>query len=452
MAQRILDRSHLFSSLHASALPPVITIMAPSGYGKSVLARQMASHLDMSTVWHTATPWQRDSTRLHKRAVSAWQSKYSWLMVDVEGQTPESHALALTDALRNAIETPTFYLLDDVHHLADCREAERWLETLIATKPEHITLVLVGQTVPNLRWRQHMYEDRVQAFTVNDLRWTAEELIQQGRVEAERAHYLVDRYAGMAASLRLAIDPALQSDASVDKQADRTFRQLIQGFFAAQSLRTQHLLLTAATVETITPQISGSLFRSPDLIPYMAQLHTDHMLVSRMAEGYQLHALFRDFLQQQLMATQPKRFTQLHIQAAHWFEEQDKVEQAIEHYIAAEAWQQAIRLGEMVAAEWHKCGNWQSLLHVNQLLLHQPAPRLRLLSASALCDMNRVADSHAQLNEAERLYEAQCNEDAVLKVIVHRAHNFAWEGDYARAYDLLEPYKEDDTPPRLTQA
>ncbi|MEL6309308.1 MAG: hypothetical protein AAFQ52_14290, partial [Chloroflexota bacterium] len=299
---------------------------------------------------------------------------------------------------------------------------------------------------------QHVHDASVHALTINHLRWTADDIIQQGRVDAERAHYLVERYSGMAASLRLAIDPRLQSDASADKQADRTFLQLMQSFLGSQTLKAQHLLLTAATVETITPRISGTHFRLPDLMSYLKQLHADHMLVSRTTDGYQLHALFRDFLQQQLKTTYPERFTQLHIQAAHWFEGQDKVEQAIEHYIAAEVWQQAIRLGEMVAAEWHKCGNWQSLLYINQLLLHQPTPRLRLLSATALCDMNRVVDSHAQLNEAERLYKAQGNEDAVLKVIVHRAHNFAWEGDYALAYDLLAPYEEDDTPPRLTQA
>jgi LuxR family maltose regulon positive regulatory protein len=104
--------------------------------------------------------------------------------------------------------------------------------------------------------------------------------------------------------------------------------------------------------------------REPDSI--LGEVERRNLFVTRFGLGeaatYRYHNLFRDFLQHQLREEEPARYAALHLNAGAWYEQNDSTDEAVYHFLAAQAYREAGSLMERVAREWFWRGRVETLL------------------------------------------------------------------------------------------
>lgn len=444
---QLVDRFRLFHSLDLKHLPSLITITAPSGCGKTVLAQQLINFLDAPSNWDTVNVWQRDSQTLHQRSQQVWHQEYPELHIADYDHSAMQAAHNLTQAIASSISQKMVYVLDDIHHLCESKQAEQWLQSLLDTCPPNLHLIFVGHKLPDLNWYREIGRGKVHAFNKNDLRLTTEDIQQMCELSSDEAQSLINRYNGWATGIRLALDTTLAESARQTLQSsspeDTLFEQLAIQFFQQQSLTQQQMLLIASTSDTISFKMATEVFETRGLLPYLEQLYQEHLLVTKTGQTYQLHELFRQFLQDHLQSIQLKHYQYLHLKVAQWYEKQNQNELAIVHYIEAEAKSQAIRLAEAVASELHLRGLWHTILNITPLLGDEAPPRLQLFTSMILVENNAIEQSNIQLAKAEHAFQARGDQDNVVRVQLLKAHNHQRLGKHQAVLVEMQRLLED---------
>ncbi len=89
----------------------------------------------------------------------------------------------------------------------------------------------------------------------------------------------------------------------------------------------------------------------PHIIDYLDRSNLFLIPLDDHREWYRYHHLFANFLSQRLRETEPDRIPELHRRASEWFQSQGLLDEAIQHALAAEDVDRAIRLVDQVAAD-----------------------------------------------------------------------------------------------------
>src|SRR5262249_32595123 len=130
----------------------------------------------------------------------------------------------------------------------------------------------------------------------------------------------------------------------------RAGRDVVLGeFFAAQSPPTRRLLLQVAVLETITPQALRAIVGASAGIDALAALADRSPSPGEPdgTGGFPLHASLRAFLLDRLAQMDGEDAPRvLHARAAVHFESYGSWDRALDHYLGARAWDDAIRLLE----------------------------------------------------------------------------------------------------------
>lgn len=441
MSFQQVNRSYIFETINPDQLPRLIVISAPAGCGKTVLAQQLVQSINYPAVWHQVDMWQRDPTRLYQKSRTAWLHHDSTMNIPENTSSSSTSARAIAEAIETQLSKPIYYILDDIHHLKHSKDAERWLQTLLNACPSNVHFIFVGRELPILDWYQEIGRGHVFSINKSHLQMRANDIMGMADISLTEAETLAENYNGWAAAIRLALDPVLKEAASqtlsTDAPEQTLFQQLATMYYRQLPVEHQHVLLVASTTEEISLRLYQDVFSLPTLRAQLEQLHLEHLLISKTREGYRFHGLFRDFLQEQLKASQPDYYEHLHLQVGQWYESQDRLEEAVTHYLEANSIEQAIQLAEATAGELLTRGLRQTLLQINELLADVDAPRVRLISSIILTDNNRIQESNDNLAIAEQGFRQRKDKQRLACVQLQRAHNQQLNGEYARAIETI---------------
>ncbi len=448
-----VNRSYLFDEISKQQLPGIITIIAPAGCGKTTLVYQLIELMQYEAVWHSLDMWQQDVARLHQNSRRVWQQHDTSIVISQDYTSATQSAVSIASEIERNIQKEIFYIFDDIHHLKHKKDAELWLQTLIDTCPPNIHFLFVGREPPTINWHREVARSNVFAINKKQLQCTVDDILKMATIPVQEAEILVEKYNGWIAAIRLAVDDGLKQIARDTLQTNTPekdlFRQLMADFFQQQSIETQHTLLASSTTQNLPLQLYKELLSSRSLPQLLATLYSEHFFVIKTYDGYRYHELFREYLQQKLKDTRLDYYQQLHLKAARWYENRSQVEQAIIHYLEADAPAQAIHLAEEVANEMQIRGLWQTLLTINALLDKFEAPQLNLLSSIVLTDTNRVEQSYEQLEKAEKVFSERNDLKKLATVHLQRAFNKQQQGQYIEAIEEAEQVLEISLPPAM---
>ena len=362
-----IRRSSLLERLTRDASCPIVSVVAPPGYGKTTLLAQWAAGNRQAFVWVSVDEQDNDPKVLLSRVAKALDA-----VQPVDGRVFEALAAPVSSVPRSVVPrlgaafwsmtAPVVLVLDDVHLLHD-RECRGALSVLADHVPAGSRLVLAGRNEPPLRIARLRAEGRVLEIGTGDLMLSLEEaawLLRSAEVTLgeDDVAALYQRTEGWPVGLYLAAlylreNGALGTAAVSFSGDDRLVSEYMESEFLARIPHRHRVFLTrTAVLERMNGPICNAVLEMPGSAAVLADLaHSNQLLVplDRRGQWYRYHHLFRDMLLAELERMEPALLPVLRRRAAGWCLRNDLPEEALEYSIAAGDVELAVRLVEKLA-------------------------------------------------------------------------------------------------------
>jgi LuxR family maltose regulon positive regulatory protein len=337
-----IPRTALVNRLRVAGGTPVVTVVAPAGYGKTTLLAQWARRDERPFAWYTVDEADDDPLTLLGRlalAVDECLLLDPFLFDSLAVRSSDVHRrVAALGRIVADLGDPLVLVLDDVHRLGGptCLSV---LSTLVDHLQPGSQLVLAGRAEPRLplaRWRA---EGRLAEFGIDELQLTEREshaLLRAAGVDltGENVRELHARVEGWPAGMyleALALRAGSDRDATGDAPVDEYLRhRLLPGLEAAE---VEFLERAAVLDRMCGPLCDHALGRSGSALLLEELERTNLFLVplDRERRWYRFHHLFRDLLREELERREPGLARRLLARAADWYEAADDPASALEY-------------------------------------------------------------------------------------------------------------------------
>lgn len=449
----LIDRPRLLHKLSDAGQYRLTLVSAPPGYGKTTLAAQFARHAPYPIVWHTVEESERDVPILYAHCLNVLEP----ILPDVRelppahGIPPGDLAALITAHIKTHLDQPIFYLMDDVHHLAGSPQAEMWLRTFVATAPPNCHLILLSRILPDVPLTEMISRSEVLAIGQEELRLTRQEIDTLSRqtytdgLSSEKIHEIEAHLEGWPAGTVLALRP-LPADLERamlrgGRGPEALFDSLASSMLSTLPPDLRDFLLASSTLTRLTPQLCSTCLQWPHGGFWLTQVLQRNLFLTKATGGLVYHALFRNFLQRQLRQINPELYVSLHTRAAHWFEDQNQIIEAFDHYVEAGLIDCAAELAERTAQTYFTQGKVETLLNWRARLEGADVYIPRLLCACAKISIERYdyEATEKALQQAETGLTAQLDPDGYAEVQIIRAMLYLQKGEYAGAVELAKP-------------
>jgi LuxR family transcriptional regulator, maltose regulon positive regulatory protein len=417
-------RPSLIERLARDDSRPIVSVVAPAGYGKTTLLSQWAEHNGHEFAWVSVDEADNDPKVLLTYVAEALNTvqpvsgRVFDALASPASSVPGSVVPRLGAALAS-MTTPVALVLDDVHALrnSECRAA---LSVLAEHVPPGSRLALAGRVEPPLRIARLRAEGRLLEIGPDDLSLSRDEAfsvlraadVQLGADQVAELHRRTEGWpAGLyLAALCLRHGGTLESTA-VSVAGDHRFvsEYLESEFLSRISRRQLTFLMQTAVLERMCAPLCEAVLDLPEPATSLTDLARSNLLLvplDQRGQWYRYHHLFRDMLLAQLERQTPGVIPVLQRRAAGWFERNGMDEDALEYYMAAEDAGAAARLLEKLWLRAYRRG-WTATVErwFRWLDEHNGIPGHPVLATGAAilaADAGRPAEAERWANVVDR--------------------------------------------------
>ncbi|NDJ77873.1 MAG: tetratricopeptide repeat protein [Chloroflexi bacterium] len=442
-----IPRHHLLATLQQVLDHKLTLICAPPGYGKTTLVAQFAAQTPEAVAWLSLEERDRDLPNLHSQSLSALEVAAPGIdsLAAIPGFDPGELATLVADYLRQNTSRPLILVVDDIQAITGSSAAELWLQTLVERLPINVHLVLSGRVLPNLPLTEMIARGDVLAFGQDQLRFSpqeihdlAHEMLGVVRSMSEVEH-LAERLEGWPAGTVLALQPLPteleQLILSGGSGPEALFDALAGSMLEAQPPGLRDFLLSSSTLTRMTPELCNTILHLSNSAHWLAEAQQRNLFLSRVSGGLMFHRLFRNFLQRQLREDNRELYLSLHTRAARWFQDNNQLEWAFEHYLAGGLDERAAQLADRVALTYFSQGKVETLLDWRDQLgqIGILAPNLLYNCARIHTDRYNYDEAEIALDEAQRGFGLAGDEFGPVRVALQGAFIALQRGDFRRA-------------------
>jgi ATP/maltotriose-dependent transcriptional regulator MalT/DNA-binding SARP family transcriptional activator len=378
--RRVLVRPRLTRRLREALDYRLTLLQAGAGYGKSTALTALFGE-GVPVIWYHLDVEDADPMifllhLLHGfRAVCPEAVMLPLALLEEQGGQQSWTALAdvLADGLTEHLSAPHLLVIDDAHLLNRSLETLTILDRLIGRGPDWLHTLLSTRyflRLPTLiawRARGEVLEIRQEelAFTPDEI--TA--LFQQHGfpLSPEEVSFLAERTEGWPIALQLVWQTLHSREASTVPEALKRISGPTESLFpylAHEVLRHQppeirEFLLSTAVLRELTPSLCDRLRGTNDSAQRMRYLTENELFVVDLGDGHlRYHHLFREFLWEQLS---PEEQSRSHRRAACCFAEMGEMTEAVPHFLAAEAFEEAAAILDHLGREMVQAGRLDTL-------------------------------------------------------------------------------------------
>jgi LuxR family maltose regulon positive regulatory protein len=372
-------RSSLIERLARDDSRPIVSVVAPAGYGKTTLLAQWAERNGQAFAWVSVDEGDNDPKVLLTyvaealNAVEPVGKRVFDALASAGSSVPGSVVPRLGSAFSSMI-SPVALVLDDVHllHDTECRAA---LSVLADHVPAGSRLVLAGRAEPPVRTARLRAEGKLIEIGPGDLSLTRNEAssllraaeVALGEDEVAELHRRAEGWpVGLyLAALYLREGGTLGQAAASFGGDDRFVGEYVESELLARISAAQRAFLTrTAVLERMCGPLCEAVLELPGSAAMLAELARSNLLLvplDRRGQWYRYHHLFRDMLLGELERQAPGLLPVLRRRAAAWCQRSDLAEEALEYSIAAGDTDTAARLVEQLWRPTYRQGRITTL-------------------------------------------------------------------------------------------
>ena len=333
-----VPRSALIERLRREDSRPIITVVAPAGYGKTTLLSQWAEHNVQAFAWVSVDETHNDPKVLLSYIAEALDAiePIGGEVFDALGSPGSSVHGSVLPRLGSAFSSmtsPVALILDDVH-LVRSRECGSALSVLAEHVPPGSRMALAGREEPPLRIARLRAEGKLLEIGPGDLLLSLPEasslLYNEHLTLAEDdVAELHRRTEGWPVALYLAAlylrEGGSPGPAAASFGGDDRFVSdyLESEFLARISPRQRAFLTRTAALERMSGPLCDAALEMHESATTLADLARSNILLvplDRQGEWYRYHRLFRDMLLADLHRREPGLIPVLQRRAAQWYE------------------------------------------------------------------------------------------------------------------------------------
>jgi LuxR family maltose regulon positive regulatory protein len=458
----LLHRPRLVDFVHEHIDRKLILISAAAGYGKTSLLSDYAHDTDLPVCWYSLDEWDRDPRVFLEYLVASIRGRFPNFGERTLGASQEgvhSEAMrsivgALVNEMYEAIPEYFALVIDDYHLISDGEEVTSLFSTLLRHLPENCHIILASRaTTPGLPIVELMARQELAGLGNEDLRFTApeiQELLRQNHnldLPAEEAERLAQQSEGWITAILLTTHTLwkglLRTMAHAQGDDSQIFAYLAREVLEQQTKEVQGFLKGSSVLQRMNPSLCNQLLSIGGSREMLALLEDKNLFISRLEgdgeDWFRYHQLFQEFLSAKLRED-GDRYILLHLKAGQILESQESWDEAIRHYLHADAHEQAGRLVEEVAAWAYRSGRWSSLLFwVESLMEHvSPSPWILYWQAKVFTEAGRLDDSVCALEKARERFVERGDRLGIAKVLVEDSTIHRLRGEYDRAIAKAE--------------
>jgi LuxR family transcriptional regulator, maltose regulon positive regulatory protein len=345
-------RSALIERLVSDDARPLVSVVAPAGYGKTTLLSQWAERSGQAFAWVSIDEKDNDPKVLLTYVAEALDAiepvgERVFAALASPGSSVPGSVVPRLGAAFSSMTSPVVLALDDVHVLHN-RECQAAVSVLADHVPAGSRLVLAGRAEPPLRIARLRAEGRILEIGPRDLALSLDEatsLLRAAGLALENGDVaaLHRQTEGWAAGLYLAAlylrEGAPGRAALTFDGGDRFLSEYVESEFLARiSPRERAFLTRTAVLERICGPLCEEVLDQPGSAVMLAELARSNLLLvplDRKGEWYRYHHLLRDMLLAELERCEPALIPALRHRAASWCLRNGLPEEALEYSIAA---------------------------------------------------------------------------------------------------------------------
>jgi LuxR family maltose regulon positive regulatory protein len=351
----------------------LLLLSAPAGFGKTSLLTVWGHALIASgtrVAWFGLEPGDNDPARFITALVAAVARALDGL-ADLQpvldrcagAADPTEVVAALLNTLA-ASPHPLAVVLDDYHTITS-PEIHGLVTFLVAHLPPAVTLAVGTRSDPPLQLARLRASHAFIELRAADLRFTAAEIDAMlgatlGRPLAPDERVVIDAWAeGWPAGLQLLALQLARRDvtASPEGFADAMraatgesrgiVEYLAEEVYAGLEPELQQFLLDTAILDQLSPELCDAVTERDNSDVLLEQLTRANLFLIPLdpsGRWVRYHHLFAEFLRARLRREQPARAAALALRASAWYASHGDTRAALEHALAAEAYDEAATL------------------------------------------------------------------------------------------------------------
>lgn len=366
----VLFRGRFLPIFEKIATARVTTITAGAGFGKSTLAIQACKHYDRYIAWYRLEKSDTDfSTFIQYVSTAFGISLESPLFLPDQQQTAIQgdrfrHALLshLIHEIEKKIQTEAVFVFDDIQEISGANEIESSILFLLEHTPKNVHFILTGRTQPNIPLSKFRVNSELFELTETELRFSANEialffsLIQNTSFPGSSLNLLHDKTEGWIAGIILfyhssmgkspdeieAMLHYLNSDIGIFSE------YLGENAYEMLPEEIKSFLTRTSVLSQIEVDFCNDFLEINDADAILKNLEKKHLFTTSLQgekNAFCYHNLFREFLLERLKTVNHfKTYTELNKKAAILYEKRGNIQEALDHYVQAKAFDDVLRI------------------------------------------------------------------------------------------------------------
>ncbi len=425
----MIQRHRLLAEiLHADK--PVVTIVAPAGFGKSTLMRQIFDALtarDLPKALLTLTDRDNDFGHLFTQLWGALVTVSC--LKDVMEPSPDDGGLGssqlgysrlqrvastLADAI--GVSSAPFTLLIDEFEKLQSHEGIQLIKDIALSLSPGQHMIIGARTMRQLPLTALDLQDRVLRITVEQLRFDFHEakafmkMHDLVNFSDDQMALLFKRTEGWPAGLRLAtlalhgqkLHPHWLENFS--GRSDELAAYLAEHVLAQLPDESCRFLLQTSILDQLTGELCDEVLERTDSAEMIDEIYRANLFLAPIEPGsewFRFHALFREFLFTELKRTSPSIIPMLHRRAAAWHSRARNHSQAVGHALLVGDHGLAADLMETCAMEFIQTSQLETVAKwTDQISFDEISVRPSLLRARAyaMIALHRFNDARNALS------------------------------------------------------
>lgn len=413
LPEKFVHRQRLIEKLEQHRHLPIQLIIAPAGYGKTIVASCWFEHTDWPSAWFSVDENDNDLRQFLTYFSHAIQGIFPGALARLRTllsypNLPPNTVLA--NILLNELEeiSQDFILaLDDFHTIKDT-PIHDLLSQLLDYPPHNMHLLLISRRETLLPVTSLRVTEKLNEIRLHDLKFTEQEtadFFQQAHIYKMSAASIKDwsdKTEGWVTALHLAVlSMSHRGEKNPTLAIKNAGSQYVMEYLFSETLAQQELNFQRFLIQTsIVKRFCGYLFNAicfPDSDAevesfsgwdFIHKLQNLNLFVINLDEKniwFRYHHLFQELLRNQLKRQySPQDINELHARASQWFEQQGLFEEAIEHAMKASDMDSAVRIVdryrriEQDKDHWRNIEKWLAIFPVE---IKQQRPELLLSQA-----------------------------------------------------------------------